>query len=199
MKRFRRWLFNGLAPLSLLLCVVTVALWVRSYMTADATWFQTPGACAGHLISSHGDFILAFGRETEIYSGWWKPGVFAHSFPSVGPSFTYNVGRQDGGSIYSRLGLIRAMTELPQATNDPNLQKFLTTTSTFRCIFVPHWLLLAAFVYVPTRWVWDFCRNYNPRRNRGDGLCIRCGYDLRATPDRCPECGTVPSKAKISN
>ena len=52
---------------------------------------------------------------------------------------------------------------------------------------VPFWMLLAVTATAP---IIRSVRALRRSTRRASHQCPNCGYDLRATPDRCPECGT---------
>jgi hypothetical protein len=52
---------------------------------------------------------------------------------------------------------------------------------------LPFWAL---FVFFVTTAAIPVIRPLRRRMRLRRGLCGKCGYDLRANPDRCPECGT---------
>ena len=60
--------------------------------------------------------------------------------------------------------------------------------STFRMwsLSIPLWMPIALFGFLFWR---SFVPLYRRRKRKKLGLCVKCGYDLRASKDRCPECG----------
>jgi hypothetical protein len=56
-------------------------------------------------------------------------------------------------------------------------------------LLVPFWFLALLMLILPSVSAVRFARR---RRAHPPGVCQNCGYDLRMTPDRCPECGVVP-------
>jgi hypothetical protein len=55
----------------------------------------------------------------------------------------------------------------------------------------PYWALLLIWAVPAMPCGLAFRREWIRRRRRHRGLCVQCGYDLRASKDRCPECGQV--------
>ena len=63
-------------------------------------------------------------------------------------------------------------------------------------IYLRH-LHLIGFLFVVGLAKWYFSARRCQRKRRSQGQCENCGYDLRATPVRCPECGTVVVKSIV--
>jgi hypothetical protein len=117
-------------------------------------------------------------------------------FTTIEPGRSYGVGTERGGVIgfLQREGPAYRDGDADDFWRDGGGFRYLRVTSDGMRrwnLVVPLWapaLVAAAppLARVALRW--------RRARRRRPGHCGLCGYDLRATPDRCPECGTIPAR-----
>jgi hypothetical protein len=173
----RRRLFAGLTILSLILCLATVGLWGRSYWRLHGFYPAIHRPQAVQAIGVQSDFgELAFSvRQRPSDSSFAKQGV----------EFQYFVYPADSN------GTFRAVSSWP-FWRSTRFYGFgygsfdYPDTDSGRAIWFPHWFPALLFAILPAMRLRAILRAR--RRNRA-GLCPHCGYDLCATPERCPECG----------
>lgn len=164
------------AFVSLLVCLLMGGLWVRSLWSADflsytANHRSAPGFSVYSLDSIHGS--IHFGGMTT---------------PSELPS-EYKEGfkleRHKAADVrvagdYLGFGYVARV-----ATG---------SSAAFWELWMPNWFLILALALPAIPWLFSRYRLSIRQRRLARGQCADCGYDLHATPDRCPECGVEPTK-----
>ena len=154
-----------------LLTVAMLILWVRSYWRSDIVdltrshWAISIDSACGHVLLSH---------KRVTAPGW-----------DLGNSLSYYTGESPEDrdfywpeSLHAGFGVEKEKIE----------------EGATRSLLLPYWFLTLSLAVFPvlyaTRWIASLSRQRLPSSARK-----RCGYDLRASPNRCPECGAIPNSA----
>jgi hypothetical protein len=184
----RQALAHRLFPLStaasLVLCAATVAAWARSSYVHDIISFGRAGGWSHTVQSISGRLHLLIDETGPLASG----GLSHRSGRLV--ANTIWDGAMSGypmrpawhfGIIWQRYTRVRMALEVGEAPY----------VSSYRLIVLPYRWMATAFAIPPAVYMWWLLMAWRRSRRSPRSTCPACGYDLRATPHRCPECGAA--------
>lgn len=187
-----RRLFTFASAGSLLLFVAVCALWVRSHFVRDYAWawLPWPGDSAGGRRSIKIDADSGGGQVEIAWHVWTateRERVRGQN-PLAGVNW-YHRTFADVPRQYAR-------STPPTNWNAAGFKWYRGPTHA--SVGVPYWSAALLSVGLPVAWAVEWARRR--RRRIAAGRCAVCGYDLRASPQRCPECGTpvIPDSRPIS-
>lgn len=174
----RRWTQRSLSLVSLVLCLLLSALWISSYWREVSVAWRTLdkfGFTDFRFISRPGEILVCRDNKVALYL---VPGSLVRwSFGNY-PAYDY-----------SRFAKSRfEFSNDRKAFFGFEYTYFGANAGETRNLIVPYWFLTLLFAILPLHRARSMLRD---RRLAHVGRCPACGYDLRASPDRCPECGRV--------
>jgi hypothetical protein len=201
-------MFGGLTVGALLLCL-------RSYHAQDMI---SIGSGRAGLASCRGSVLILIGQvpcaySSDIISCWsirppddWDIAGLPEAYGADTDLHHVGRGYRDLGSrTVSHTELASVVARSPrqppsqQAPSGPNGSWTLggfgyawrefppsSMRPTRRFILLPWWFIVCT---PASAWVLVATRSFKQVWRKSRKSCAACGYDMRATPDRCPECG----------
>jgi hypothetical protein len=195
MKPLRRWMFNGLAAVSLLLCVAACILWIWSLHQGFLLTYDQVASRPGVWIVSERAISLERWRLL-IEQSRREQSSSVMAFGPQGQMFELTPSRPDSGFGWQAVSRYRGTSSRPgihwelvrfvwSSSGDPS------STPSRQVLIIPLYAIAMFFAVLPAvslrRWRSRSKINADEAARR----CAACGYDLRASLGRCPECGTV--------
>jgi hypothetical protein len=174
-------LFHATAVVSLLLFVGAIGAWMGSYTSEFEVWRETTPDYQGIKISL-GEMEVELGQTVGHFASTRPDPAEWHWRNRMPRGFARELARDFPGSHSPVAGFFVGRVA-------GNMRSYIT-------ILLPMPFVVTLLALLPLAELIRYrCRRRRTRR-AATGCCPGCGYDLRATPDRCPECGAVASGAR---
>jgi len=162
------------------LTLITVAAWAHSVVVnqggGELRLFEenSPGG-RGNLLAR--DYDISWSRRS-FQLGW------ASIPPQASP-----VGNGPWRLTLQQREAIEMSDDMPQFLGLGIRQNVGLLGVRFSRIYIPYWASAAIGIALS---IWGF--RARRRQASKPGLCTKCGYDIRATRNKCPECGTAQTR-----
>jgi hypothetical protein len=191
-----RFVFSALSAASLVLCLAACVFTWRSQSIDECVFFPRKGHASysfdSRLEGLHFDSNdpWPIDEPTEVIS-------YRRDRPA--PDVMVTLCLAPPVEVWNRWGVVVRIGTccLPLDSNGnvfktlpgyPAWPNKVSAPFTTRFIIINHWWLVGLSAILPVTWYAQYVRRRWPRLAT-PGLCAHCGYDLRASVDRCPECG----------
>jgi hypothetical protein len=183
-----RRLFAFLSASSLLLCVATCAMWVRSYLTCDEVMIT--GDREIDLQTVRGGLLVVHESKFAGQNG-------NYNYRNVTPGDRLWLGHKNTSNEVSTWTIeqfhrpaklhspLRSVLGFSWSFEDWTRPegRFHRVRGMRRALQIPCWALTSLFALAPSL----YFRTRYFHKPDGSRTCLVCGYDLRATPNRCPD------------